>query len=281
MSPELKRLFYILGLVVIFGVVTLTTTSAAWIFWDSWKNSDVEAYRALLGGFVGAFFAYIFVRLGDALNKIYDRKAKNHTSLVRLQHYFNDCLNTTSDNIFIADDCIRIFSESNLNSGSPVFMNVFHEYPIDNELIVTLTNIDLINELASIRASIIKMNSSLASIDRAYSQIRSAFISQNMPRADYIHNARSTRLRCVEIKPFLEQISEELIRLYAVINILLKRPPFLIWVNGYLTRTSYPKDMTKELLTELPMVQKGIEDNASKSKERIARAKAEAEAVIK
>ncbi len=234
-----------------------------------------------MGAFAGAFFAYLFVRFGDAMKKIYDRKEKNHTSLVRLQHYFNDCLNTSSDNLYIANDCIRIFSEARLTSGGhPIYMNVFHQYQIDGELMIGLTNLDLINEMASLNTALKKLNNSLATIDRAYGQIRDAFIAKTISETDYLANARLTRDRCIQVRPFLSHTQDDLVRLFAVVQLLLKNPPFLVRITQTLVRTKYPKGFEALLAQETAKVKAGMEAIAQSSEQRIREAEASAAQTI-
>src|SRR4051812_269798 len=100
----MKSVGFAIGVILVAIIGAIAASSVTWIFWDAWKGSDRDAFRALLGAFAGAFFAFLFVRFGDGLKKVYERKEKHHTSLVRLQHYFNECLSITADNEFIADD---------------------------------------------------------------------------------------------------------------------------------------------------------------------------------
>jgi len=271
----MKSILFGLGVAIVAIIAAIAASSVAWVFWDAWKATDIEAFRALLGAFAGAFFAYLFVRFGDAMKKVFDRKEKNHTSLVRLQHYFNDCLNTTSDNLYIANDCIGVFTEARLMSGNrPIYMNVFHQYQLDTELMIGLTNLDFINEIASLNTSLKKMNESLATINRAYSQIRDAFISKTISGSDYLENARLTRDRCVQVIPFLNQANDDLVRLFAITNLLMKNPPFLVWVTQALVRTKYPKEFETLLERETAEVKAGMEAITKASKQRIREAEA-------
>jgi hypothetical protein len=273
----MKSILFGLGIAIVAVAAAIAASSATWVFWDAWKASDLEAFRAIVGAFAGAFFAYLFVRFGDAMKKVYDRKEKNHTSLVRLQHYFNDCLNTTSDNLYIANDCIGVFTEARLTSGNhPIYMNVFHQYQIDTELVIGLTNLDLINEMASLNAGLKKMNESLATIDRAYHQIRDAFISNTISEKDYLENARQTRDRCAQVRPFLNQTNDDLVRLFAVASLLLKNPPFLVRVTQALVRTKYPKGFETLLDREITEVKAGMKTIAKASEQRIREAEASA-----
>jgi hypothetical protein len=270
----MKSLLFGIGVAIAAVAAAVAAASAVWVFWDAYKASDLESFKALVGGFGGAFFAYLFVRFGDALKKVYDRKEKNHSTVVRLQHYFNDCLNTTADNLFIADDCIKIFDEKRLQTGEhPIYMNVFHSYPVDREILIGLTNIDFLNEVFTLNVELNKLNDSLATVDRAYGQIRDAFIAKHIGDPDYVNNARLTRERCAEVKGFLLQTKQDLIRLFAVANLLLKDPPFLVRVIRALTKTRYPRNFKSSLEREMVRVAAEIEAIGRQSAERIAAAR--------
>ena len=269
----MKSAMFGIGNAIVSLVVAILAASAAWIFWDAWKAADRDAFRALVGAFAGAFFAYLFVRFADGFKKVYDRKEKNHTSLVRLQHYFNDCLNITSDNLFIADDCVKVFNEQRLRSGElSIYMNVFHPYPIDRELVIGLTNVRFVNEVYSLNVEFSKLNDSLATVDRAYSQVRDAFVAKHVDAAVYILNARRTRERCAELKGHLLQTKQELIRLFATTNLLLKDPPFLVRVIRSLTQTTYPPDFEVALAPEVLRVTSEMEGIGRASAKRIQEA---------
>ncbi len=269
----MKPTLFGIGIAIVSLVVGILAASAVWIFWDAWKAADRDAFRALVGAFAGAFFAYLFVRFADGFKKVYDRKEKNHTSLVRLQHYFNDCLSITSDNLFIADDCVKVFNEQRLRSGElSIYMNVFHPYPIDRELVIGLTNVRFVNEVYSLNVEFSKLNDSLATVDRAYSQVRDAFVAKHVDAAVYILNARRTRERCAELKGYLLQTKQELIRLFAVTNLLLKDPPFLVRVIRSLTQTTYPPDFEVALAPEVLRVTSEMEGIGRASAKRIQEA---------
>lgn len=269
----MKSVLFAVGIAIVALAAAIAAGSASWVFWDAWKASDLESFRALVGAFAGAFFAYLFVRFGDGLKKIYDRREKNHTTLVRLQHYLNDCLNTASDNIFIADECMGVFDEKRLQGNEhPIFMNVFHQFPIDRELVIGLTNLKFVNDVYSLNVDLRKMNDSMATVDRAYSQIRDAFVAKQISSADYILNARHTRQRSIQLKAFLVQLKQDLIRLFATTNILLRDPPFLVRVVRFAAETRFPKDFDTALGKEIVKVSVEMEGIAQESAKRIREA---------
>lgn len=269
----MKTFFFLVGVAIAVLAGAIVGGSASWLFWDAWKSSDLEAFRALVGGFSGGFFAYLFVRFGDAFKKVYDRKELNHTTLVKLQHYFNDCLNTTSDNLFIAKDCQGVFTEARRASPEvPIYMNSFHQYQINRDYVANLTNVDFLNDVYSLNVSLHKMNDSLATIDRSYAQLRDSLLSKNVDPETYKVNAWRYRDRCVEIQGFLLQLKEDLIRLFAAANLLLADRPFFVRVLQALVRTSYSKGFGPKLERERVRVTAEMEAIAAKSAERIREA---------
>lgn len=224
----------------------------------------------MLGAFSGALFAFLFVRLSEALKKLYDRKEKNDTTLVRLQHYFNDCLNITSDNIFIVDFILPLVDEKRLRSGDlPVLTNKFHEYPIERELISGLTNIDFLNDAYTLNVELRKLNDSMAVVDRSYDQVRDAFLSKKIEPEMYISNLLHSRPRYAEIREYLLETKEDLVRLFATTNVQLREAPFLVRVIRSLTRSRYSKRFESDLSAEIVKVSAEIEVAARKSQERI------------
>ncbi|MDO8413935.1 MAG: hypothetical protein Q7S51_09135 [Gallionellaceae bacterium] len=266
----MKSIFFAIGMAIVATVAAIAAGSAIWLFWDVLKGTDLDAFRSIVGAFAGAFFAYLFVRFGDALKKVYDRKETNHTALVKLQHYFNDCLNTTGDNVFIVKNCVDCFTDERLTSAEvPIYMNNFQQYFINRDVVTQLTNVDFLNEVYSLNMSLHKMNDSLATIDRSYSQLRESYLAKNIDVGTYKTNAQKYRNRCVEINSFLLQTKDDLTRLFAVANLLLQDPPFLVRIIRALVRTTYPKNFSIRLQVEKERVTTEIDAFAKASAEKI------------
>ena len=269
----MKSLLFTIGLTIVAVAVVIAASSVTWLFWDAWKATDIVAFRVIVGAFAGAFFAFLFVRFGDGLKKVYDRKESNHTALIKLQHYINDCLNTTGDNIFIVDNCASVFTDSRLASEeTPIYMSSFHQYLINRELVTHLTNVDFLNEVYSVNVTLYKMNATLATIDRSYSQLRDAYLAKNVDIPTYKLNARRYRDQCTEIKAFLLQLKGDLIRLFAITGLLLKDRPFFVRVVLVLVRTTYPKDFEARVQIEQKRVTAEIEAIAEASAQKIRKA---------
>src|SRR4029077_14309481 len=114
-------------------------------------------------------------RLAEALKRLFDRQETHHKTLNRLQHYFNECLSITGDNIFVSEDFLKIFPDEVLAAGElRVFVNRFHPYPIERELLLGVSNVDFLNDVYTLNVELRKLNDSMGAIDRAYEQTMEA-----------------------------------------------------------------------------------------------------------
>lgn len=274
----MRDVLFALGVAVVAAVAAIAATSATWIFWEAWRGTEREAFRALLGAFSGAFFAFLFIRLGEGLKRVYDRKEKNEVALVRLQHYFNDCLNITGDNVYLADDTLQIFDEKRLQLNElPICTNRFQHYPIEREILLGLTNTDFLNDVYTLNVGLQKLNHSLAATDRSYEQIMEAFISKKIEPPTYVENVRHSKPKYIELREFLLETQDDLVRLFAAANLLRRDVPFLLRVIGALTKSKYSETFEAKLQAEIPRVQAEIQSGAEKSRVRIDRVAARAD----
>lgn len=266
----MQAILFAVGIALVSIAAAIAVGSATWLFWDAWKSSDLESFRALVGGFSGAFFAYLFVRFGDALKKIYDRKELNHTTLIKLQHYLNDCLGIASDNIFIIEECRRTFDDSKRNTFEvPIFTNSFQKFRIDRDIILHLTNVDFMNDAYSFNVGLAKMNDSMTTVESGYAQMREALIAKNIEPPTYKENAWQYRDRCIELQAFLKQLQGETVELLATSRILAREHPFFTRVLQLLVRTSYPKNFHTRLAAEIKSIEVEVDAEKKAGTERI------------
>jgi hypothetical protein len=235
---------------------------------------EPEVFRAMISAFMGAFFAFMFVRFGEFLKKIHDRQEANDNALIKLQYHFNFCLNTTSDNIFIVNKIVdEIFTEANLASSEPpINSNIFYQYPINWDTAANLTNVEYLQEISAFNANLHKMNESLQTIDRGYSQIRDAFFGEVIDISTYKINARIHRDKCEEMRGFLIDINDDIIKLISLNNLQLNDRPFIIQVVRILVRSSYHSDFSVRLPLEQERVKAEIAKFAEASAEKIRKA---------
>jgi hypothetical protein len=242
--PLLPAFLFLLALVA--GVAG---GSLAWNLWSAWRGGDLEAFRAIAGGFSGAFFAFVFVRLGESLKQLYDRQVANHDALVRLDHYLNSCLEDLTINVGVIDNMQVILADPMLrNSTIPVCPARFRLFQVDKKLPLTLTNTDYINEIYAFNALLERVNMDLGAIQQDMQEIKEQFFAKALNEAEYKSNLAVFRDRTqAQVTPFLLQRRGDVVRLIAISRILHEQRPLWSRITQKIIRTSYPKNFSARL----------------------------------
>ena len=233
-------------------------------------KTDLEFANKMIGAFAGAFFAFLFVRIGDALTRLYDRQKKNYNGLVRLEYLCNEYLNQISDNVFVIDDFSKIATESMAKNEPFVYMNTLHEFIIPKDLLLDLANIDLINEVFSFYADTEKMNHSIATVNRFYSEIKDAFIQQKIDYATYKTNMTIGLAKMAELRKFLLGLDQETKTMAAMTRLLSKDKPFLTYLIHLSSREYLSKGIKNKVPGEVKKLEAEIEATKTKSAAEIA-----------
>jgi len=266
----MKKIFEFILISIIVGFCF----SGTYIFFiRAFTNTDAVQFNTLQGAFLGAFFAFIFIRIADGLVKINNRKSKARNALIRFQHLFNYYLSSSHDSVFLIDNLMAMIDASNNDDTTPhIWTSRFAQVSIDRELIVDLDNIMLINEIMTLNDDLRKINQSLETINRTYNSISSTFLDNNIDIMSYTINLKSMKEQCLEIRNFIENTKEELIRLLAITGMLSKNDTALGKLIKLLVLSdSYPNYIVDNLDNEIIKVKNDIETNAEKSQEKINR----------
>lgn len=228
-------------------------------------RTDLDFANKMMGAFAGAFFAFLFVRIGDGLTRLYERKKKNYNGLVRLEYLCNEYLNRISDNIFILDDFSTIATNSMAKNEPFIYMNTLHEFIIPKDILLDLANIDLINEVFSFYADTEKMNHSITTVNRFYSEIKDAFIQQKIDYATYKTNVSIGLAKMAELRKFLLGIDQETKKMAATTRLLSKNKPFLTYLIQLISREYLTNRIKKKIPSEVKKLESEIEATKAKS----------------
>jgi len=234
------------------------------IFDKIFIQTDLDYINNAIGAFMGAFFAFLFIRISEVFTKIYERKKRHNDALVKLEYIYNEYLNIISDNIFIIDDFIGISQDAIQKNQPFIYFNNLHQFPINKEIILDLYNIDLINEVFSFNSNINKINDSIDAVNRAYAEIKNIFIQKQIDYKTYEINVNMLIKKFQEIKKFLVALTEEDKEVIAMIRILLERKPLLIHLKEY-----FSDKLKKQIPEEIKKIEKEINTVETKDKKRI------------
>lgn len=176
----LKTILYSILLAIIFAFFFIFT----WKIFDRIFFMQSDYNIQFLSAFAGAFFAFLFIRIGDGLAKIYERAVKHYNGLVKLEYLLNTYLNEINDNIFILD------SFKNTISKGGMCLDEFKALPVNDELLIELNNIELIRELFDLNVTINKLNRSMATVSRIYTELRLSHLDKKNNLQTFNFNIR-------------------------------------------------------------------------------------------
>lgn len=229
------------------------------------------SFGIFLSAFLGAFFAFLFTRFGTLADKLFARKQKHRTALVGIEKQGNEYLNFIGDNLFVVNDYVAI-ANKNIASKQPfLYFNELHELPIDKTLASKLGNLDMVNDLFSLEASIVKINSSIRSLNRFREMMEQAFINKNIDLATYLANVRILVAKFAEIAVFLNDLEDENRKLIAKARVLIHKDnkSFYIFLLGRVMKKKFTKRQIKKIPLELKKLNEEIDKTKSTDRKRI------------
>jgi hypothetical protein len=226
-----------------------------------------DATLKALGAFTGAFFAFLFIRVGEWLTRVYERQRTHYSALVKLEHILNKYLTYISDNVAAIDEISKIRQRTN---GNPPMLSYtrLDTLPIDENILLDLVNIQLINELASYHVDIRKINDDIESINGLYDEIREAFVHHLISPEVYVSNFDGYVKKLNLVKAFFFCLNEATNRNLAIIRILARQRPIFNRFLGNIFSKYQTMPPSKEIDTELIRLQEEEQETRRKSRER-------------
>jgi len=223
-----------------------------------------------IGAFMGAFFAFLFIRLSEAFTRFYDRKKQNHNALVKFEYEGNTYFYKISDNLFVLEDFSNIAKKIIDKNEPAICFNILHEFILDKDVLLDFVNLDLINKAFSFNAGIEKMNHSIASYNRFYSDIKTAFIGKNINFATYQLNVSILKDKTEELKKFLIGLESECKELVAITRLLMENKTFFTKITYFFLAKKLSERIKKRIPEEVKKMEQEMEATRKESEEKIA-----------
>ncbi|PSO42977.1 hypothetical protein BRC19_02895 [Candidatus Saccharibacteria bacterium QS_5_54_17] len=238
-----------------------------------------ESFGISLDAFLGAFFAFLFVRIATLLDRLFARKAKHRDALVSLERLGNEYLNIIARNEFIIDDYIDIAERNLKNQQGFIYFNELHELHIEKDIIKGLGNRELLNDYFSFLASVESMNGSVAATNRFYRDIKNAYISKQIDQETYFKNIERFIEGVKELKAYLRNLEEGNKYLIAKARILLNdERTFYNRLLGRILKKKLTEEQRNRVHDELQQLNSEIETTRKESREETEKILEEIEA---
>lgn len=261
------------------AIVLLLAFGATAGFFIVARTADSRTYYLMVSAFLGAFFSFLFVRAAEGLSTIYKRRAKAYSALVRLQHNLNGAIGIIDDNVYLAESFISTaLREAQDKSRIYASTNRLSALPVNTEVVLELTNVDLINDLFSYNVSLRKLNDSVATVSRLYERTIEAIMDQpadEQALESYWSNMDRVVDGMKRILAHLRQVRKETISILAKVRVLARRPPLLIWIMHQTFQLHYPKSFPANLERERRQLDSEFEASERQSGERLERIRQE------
>jgi hypothetical protein len=235
-------------------ILAFLAVFSAEIFHKLFIEVDEKFSGTASAAFLGAFLAFVFVRIGDFFKSYSDRISKSHSSLIKLEHTLNNLLTTLDDNIYVIESFDKVYKANTENEKQNhvfVWANKLHPVTTIDALILDLLNIDLINELFSLNISLRKMNESMDTINGAYTETKDALIGGRIQPANYLANIKRIHTDSLDIKRFLLSHIEETTQALASVRVLANNQPLMGYFLRRLPGRKYGKSFNKKRSKEL------------------------------
>ena len=260
---KIKRVFTF----ILFAILVGSVAGFFYIFFKTATSTPDNLFiKTLYGGFAGAFFAFLFLKLGEILTKFYNRDSANIKALSRLEHIYNFTLGVIQDNIFIIEHRIEAFDKFDISKHAPpVFFGSYDKIIVEREILLSLTNEIIINEAFSYNASSHKINRSFETLESTYNEIKKMILDRTFPDDEYLRNTERIINALREMKFFLENHYIKTLDILATIRVLLKDKPILSKLMIKLTPKTNKRKYENLHTKELEILKREVKDSKKSS----------------
>lgn len=224
-----------------------------------------------VGAFLGAFFAYLFMRVRDVFTKIHERHKDNFNALVRLEHLCCENMDTIANNIWIIDDFHTTVGQALKQGQAAIYGNRFHKLAFPEDIILKLTGIDFMNEVLSYKVDFSRLNNDIETINVMYDSFKNALIGGTIDINTYRVNAQFALDKSLELKYFLSSLEGKTLRINAYTRILCREQKPLLTKIVLLTfkKKVFTDAFNSKVEKEIEAIKKGRNEVAAKSKKEL------------
>jgi len=263
------KLLNIFGYVGITLILAMVAAAGFLVFRNGFKN--ISNTTEFISAFAGAFFAFVFVKLGELGTRLYARERANQESLVGIEQAVQEYVNRLYGNDFVADDIIKTIDATTAKSEEAVKVNFnfLKPLPINTSQMLHLRNIDFKNDLFNLYADLEKVNGSMQSIQRFYDRMTDNLMSGQLDKTTYIQNLPIIKEKMAELKKFLSTSIEDCVDVATKDRLLLKETSILLVSAIRLKPQNYTDKFKTKIPAERKVVKKEMEQNTQVSSEKI------------
>lgn len=245
---------------IIFGFILFWSNRL--FLWAFDKNSNFLVSGT--AAFLGAFLAFLFVRLGDFLSKVYTREVMHYNSLVTLGTELNELIGMIDSNLYLMPNFKKAIKEGN------IYWSRLRILPINKTHLNELYDINLINKVFEFNHEVRSLNNDIENLMEGYNDLKNAFINKHIAVEHYVQNAVLISKQIDLLEKFLTDLSNKVQVLFARVRLQQEKDkPLGTKIMEFFIHTSGSKITQKEINKEVNKLKKELADSRAKSKREI------------
>ena len=260
---KIENILIVILLLVIFSFVFIISS---YLFKKIFIDNSIEYISGGIAAFMGAFFAFLFIRLGIFLDKVREREREAFNEYVFLDRYLNKALVILNDNTNLMNRLIK-----SLRSGE-IFVSRLKVLPIREKTFTKLNDIEYINKVFPLIVDFERINDDIETINNWNNELKTALIQNHINLEKY--KSESTRfVQGIEtVKKYNENLLHNRIpEILAEDRIYLNKNKTIL---GKINKFIYKRRKIKkeEIDAEKQVLSKEIEEVYKKNKEELEKA---------
>ncbi len=228
-------------------------------------GGNTEYIKNFLGAFLGAFFAFLFVIVGNFVSMIYKRRRRHRDAIVSLEYNLNELGSINFDNLSLLEGLIQSINEKLR------YKTVFTPLICNKEILLNLGNIDLINDTFLLYSDIRKVNHSLEVAMSQYNDMWTVYLDKKIPRDNLEQNLSNLKKQLTELLGFLKSLDTKIEILSSKSTALYKcDETYIDWFLQLLSvKANYPKGFSDKYEKELEALRQSRQKIMSDSRKEI------------
>jgi hypothetical protein len=205
---------------------------------------------------------------------------EHYNGLVHLEYSLNEMMDVCEQNVSRVDEAIRRCHDLASMPAMPELIPLsFRSVPVDKNVLLLLSNIDLINEVFGLNAELQRVNDTLSTLENAMARVATWMAEGKLGQPPYSSALGALGRALFEFQQFLKAASNHAIGVLALVRLLQREKPFLVRLTRLLTRSRFSKKQlamkdreVAKIHEEVRLVQKRHEETLEAAGARIPEA---------
>lgn len=230
-------------LLVIFAFIFVF---AIFVFQKIFFERDIGYISASLSAFMGAFFAFLLLRIAQWLDSLYVQKKEHFEALIKLEQLCNEYIGITIENKAQISDWIETLKKKNR------WANQLQKFPRDREICLQLKDFNLLNDAFRLDMEARRLNESIEIVFNRYKELDIDFRNKLMTPEIFSMSISVLLPRIEELVSFHDILDNQTKTVLAQTRILqgIDRPLFRFFKKRRLSKILIEKEK-KEIEQEI------------------------------